>query len=47
VRYAWHFSFSYGLADAIMDRLMANAPRFELKGESLRKESLKNTPEKR
>lgn len=35
------------LADAIMDRLMANAHRFELKGESLRKKSVKNTPEKR
>jgi DNA replication protein DnaC len=34
------------LADAIMDRLFANAHRFELKGESLRKKSVKNSSEK-
>ena len=44
----WHeYIAEPTLADAIMDRLMANAHRFELKGESLRKKSLKNTPEKR
>lgn len=31
------------LADAIMDRLLANANRFELKGESLRKKSTTNS----
>jgi len=31
------------LADAIMDRLLTNANRFELKGESLRKKSTGNT----
>jgi DNA replication protein DnaC len=40
----WHESINEPtLADAIMDRLMANAHRFELKGESLRK----NKPEKK
>lgn len=34
------------LADAIMDRLFANAHRFELKGESLRKRTVKESPEK-
>jgi DNA replication protein DnaC len=34
------------LADAIMDRLFANAHRFELKGESLRKKSIKKSSEK-
>jgi DNA replication protein DnaC len=34
------------LADAIMDRLFANAHRFELKGESLRKRTVKKSPEK-
>jgi DNA replication protein DnaC len=34
------------LADAIMDRLFANAHRFELKGESLRKKSPKKSSEK-
>ena len=44
----WHeYIAEPTLADAIMDRLMANAHRFELKGESLRKKSIKNTPEKR
>lgn len=39
----WHEAINEPtLADAIMDRLMANAHRFELKGESLRK---KNKPE--
>ena len=34
----WHESIAEPtLADAIMDRLLANAHRFELKGESLRK----------
>lgn len=41
----WHEAINEPtLADAIMDRLMANANRFELKGESLRK---KNKPEKK
>lgn len=44
----WHeYIAEPTLADAIMDRLMANAHRFELKGESLRKKSTKNPPEKR
>lgn len=44
----WHeYIAEPTLADAIMDRLMANAHRFELKGESLRKKSIKNQPEKR
>jgi DNA replication protein DnaC len=44
----WHeYIAEPTLADAIMDRLMANAHRFELKGESLRKKSIKNPPEKR
>ena len=30
------------LADAIMDRLTANAPRIELKGESMRRKKIKN-----
>ena len=34
------------LADAIMDRLFANAHRFELKGESLRKRTVKKSSEK-
>jgi DNA replication protein DnaC len=34
------------LADAIMDRLFANAHRFELKGESLRKKPVKKSSEK-
>lgn len=34
------------LADAIMDRLFANAHRFELKGESLRKKSTSNSSKK-
>lgn len=34
------------LADAIMDRLFANAHRFELKGESLRKRSTSNSSKK-
>ncbi|RAV97577.1 IS21-like element helper ATPase IstB [Pseudochryseolinea flava] len=43
----WHeYIAEPTLADAIMDRLMANAHRFELKGESLRKKSLKNSSEK-
>lgn len=44
----WHeYIAEPTLADAIMDRLMANAHRFDLKGESLRKKSVKNPPEKR
>ena len=43
----WHeYIAESTLADAIMDRLTANAHRFELKGESLRKKSVKNSPEK-
>jgi DNA replication protein DnaC len=43
----WHeYIAEPTLADAIMDRLMSNAHRFELKGESLRKKSTKNSPEK-
>ena len=43
----WHeYIAEPTLADAIMDRLMANAHRFELKGESLRKRSTKKSPEK-
>ncbi|MEO5979691.1 MAG: IS21-like element helper ATPase IstB [Chryseolinea sp.] len=43
----WHqYIAEPTLADAIMDRLMANANRFELKGESLRKRSTKTSPEK-
>lgn len=39
----WHeYIAEPTLADAIMDRLMANAHRLELKGESLRKKSVKN-----
>ena len=39
----WHEAINEPtLADAIMDRLMTNAHRFELKGESLRR---KNKPE--
>ena len=42
----WHeYIAEPTLADAIMDRLKANAHRFELKGESLRKKSIKNSPE--
>jgi len=33
------------LADAIMDRLFANAHRFELRGESLRKRTLRKSSE--
>lgn len=41
----WHEAINEPtLADAIMDRLMANAHRFDLKGDSLRK---KNQPEKK
>lgn len=41
----WHETINEPtLADAIMDRLTANAHRFELKGESLRR---KNKPEKK
>lgn len=44
----WHeYIAEPTLADAIMDRLMANAHRFELKGESLRKKSIKMSSEKR
>ncbi len=44
----WHeYIAEPTLADAIMDRLMANAHRFDLKGESLRKKSTKNSSEKR
>lgn len=44
----WHeYIAEPTLADAIMDRLMANAHRFELKGESLRKKLIKNPSEKR
>lgn len=44
----WHeYIAEPTLADAIMDRLMANAHRLELKGESLRKKSAKNSSEKR
>ena len=40
----WHeYIAEPTLADAIMDRLMANAHRFELKGESLRKKSIRKT----
>jgi DNA replication protein DnaC len=43
----WHdYIAEPTLADAIMDRLMANAHRLELKGESLRKKSVKNQTEK-
>ena len=43
----WHeYIAEPTLADAIMDRLMANAHRFELKGESMRKKSVKNQLEK-
>lgn len=43
----WHeYIAEPTLADAIMDRLMSNAHRFELKGESLRKKSTKNSTEK-
>lgn len=43
----WHeYIAEPTLADAIMDRLMANAHRFELKGESMRKKSVKNQSEK-
>jgi DNA replication protein DnaC len=43
----WHeYIAEPTLADAIMDRMMANAHRFELKGESLRKRSVKNQTEK-
>lgn len=39
----WHeYIAEPTLADAIMDRLLANAHRFELKGESLRKKTVKN-----
>lgn len=40
----WHeYLAEASLADAIMDRLTANAHRFELKGESLRKPTLSST----
>ena len=42
----WHEYGEPTLADAIMNRLFANAHRFELKGESLRKKSPKKSPEK-
>ena len=43
----WHeYIAEPTLADAIMDRLMANAHRLELKGESLRKKSVKNQTER-
>ena len=43
----WHeYIAEPTLADAIMDRLFANAHRLELKGESLRKKSTGNTPKK-
>lgn len=43
----WHeYIAEPTLADAIMDRLMANAHRFDLKGESLRKKTIKNPSEK-
>lgn len=43
----WHeYIAEPTLADAIMDRLMANAHRLELKGESMRKKSVKNQTEK-
>lgn len=43
----WHeYIAEPTLADAIMDRLMANAHRFDLKGESMRKKTIKNQPEK-
>lgn len=42
----WHeYIAEPTLADAIMDRLMANAHRFELKGESMRIKSVKNQSE--
>jgi DNA replication protein DnaC len=42
----WHeYIAEPTLADAIMDRLMANAHRFELKGESMRRRSVKNQSE--
>jgi DNA replication protein DnaC len=41
---SWHeYIGEPTLADAIMDRLFANAHRFELKGESLRKKSPKKS----
>lgn len=43
----WHeYIGEATLADAIMDRLFANAHRFELKGESLRKKSAPNSSKK-
>lgn len=43
----WHeYIAEPTLADAILDRLTANAHRFELKGESLRKKTQTNTTEK-
>ncbi|PGH39944.1 MAG: hypothetical protein CRN43_06040 [Candidatus Nephrothrix sp. EaCA] len=43
----WHKYISEPtLADAIMDLLFAHAHRFELKGESLRKKSIRNTTQK-
>jgi DNA replication protein DnaC len=43
----WHeYIAEPTLADAIMDRLMAYAHRLELKGESMRKKSVKNQTEK-
>ncbi len=43
----WHeYIAEPTLADAIMDRLLTNAHRFELKGESLRKKAPANTVKK-
>jgi DNA replication protein DnaC len=43
----WHeYIGEATLADAIMDRLFANAHRFDLKGESLRKKSTSNSRKK-
>ncbi len=40
----WHeYLTDQTLADAIMDRLLTNANRIELKGESLRKKSTSNS----
>jgi len=43
----WHETINDStLADAILDRLIHNAYRIELKGESMRKLKAKKTPEK-
>ena len=43
----WHeYIAEPTLADAIIDRLLTNAHRFELKGESLRKKSTSNSTKK-